>query len=301
MHKTGQIKEILLDKYIVKCVGEDKDIEATIRGNVKKSTNVLVGDLVMVEETYDKNIITKVYNRKNSLIRPPVANIDNLVIVISLDMPKPDYMLLDKELILCFSKNIKPIIVVNKIDLDDKKENLEEIEYIRKVYEKIGIDVIYTSVINDLGIDTLKSKLCNGLSAFSGNSGVGKSSIIRKIMGDMTDENIKIGDIANKTKRGKHTTKYVKLYELEESIYVLDTPGFSSYELYDIDYKTIKHYYPEFKKNNCMYDDCMHINEDEEVCDIKGKIFNGEIDLGRYDRYVKIYNKLKELDDRKYK
>lgn len=226
MHKNGQIKEILLDKYIVKCVGEKEDIEATIRGNVKKSTNILVGDLVMVEKVYDQNIITKVYNRKNSIIRPPVANIDKLVIVISIDMPKPDYMLLDKELILCFNKKIKPIIVVNKIDLDTKKENLEEIEYIRKVYEKLGIDVIYTSVKENMGIDKLKLKLYNSLSAFSGNSGVGKSSIISKIIGENDDIMPKIGDIANKTKRGKHTTKHVKLYEYENNIFVLDTPRF---------------------------------------------------------------------------
>ena len=225
MHKTGQVKEILLDKYVVKCVGETKDIEATIRGSVKKNSNVLVGDIVRVEVVYDKNIITKIYNRKNSLIRPPVANIDNLVIVISLDAPKPDYMLLDKEIILCYSKNINPIIVVNKIDLDDDKNNLEELEYIRRVYEGLGITVIYTSVKEKRGIFQIKSKLANSLSAFSGNSGVGKSSIINELIGDKDKNTLKIGDIAIKTKRGKHTTKYVKLYEEENNLCILDTPG----------------------------------------------------------------------------
>ena len=148
----------------------------------------------------------------------------------------------------------------------------------------------------------MKNEIKGYTSAFSGNSGVGKSSITKLITADIAkEEKIEIGDIGIKSKRGKHTTKYVKLYSIDNDTYILDTPGFSSYELYDIKYDEIKNYYNEFKEFHCMYDDCNHVNEDISVCCIKKEVENGKIDKARYDRYVYIYEKLKDMYDRRYK
>lgn len=286
----ARVTEILLDKYILK--SDTGIIEAFKRGNIKKN-NILVGDIVECEKSYDKYMIAKVLERKNQVIRPPVANIDQMIIVLSITNPVPDYILLDKQLVLCKSKNITPIICINKIDLSD------DLEYINQVYSKLGVKVFFVSSKENIGISELKQCLVAKVSAFSGNSGVGKSSIIKKIVGEKHD--ILVGNLGNKTNKGKHTTKYVKIYEFMEDSYILDTPGFSSYELYDINYKELKNYYEEFLTCKCDYDDCRHVLEDESVCDVKRKVNSKLIDKDRYDRYVYIYGKLKEQDDRKYK
>ena len=294
----AKVVEKLIDRYIL-ITDNNKKIDALLKGNIKKKKEILGGDIVEVEKAYDKFLITDIKERKNSFIRPPVANIDNLVIVVSLKNPVPDYMLLDKELILCNAKNITPIICINKLDLI--KDDNEEIEYVKKTYNTEA-EIIFTSAYNGNGINELFYKLKGKVSAFSGNSGVGKSSITKKLL-DLVkkEENIEIGNIGKKSNRGKHTTKAVKLYEITNSTYILDTPGFSSFELYDINYKNLKDYYKIFKNLNCEYEDCMHINEKEDVCAVKKAVALGKIDKLRYERYVYLYNKLKEIDDKKYK
>ncbi|MEG2310747.1 MAG: ribosome small subunit-dependent GTPase A [Clostridia bacterium] len=298
MHEVrARIIEILLDKYIAKDINSDCILEAVLRGNVKKNNNIVVGDIVIIKKSYDKYTIESIQNRKNLLVRPPVANIDMLVIVLSIDKPSIDYLLLDKELILCMQKNIIPLICINKMDLACNNLFLKnEIEYIKKTYE--NIDIVCTSIIQNTGIDQLKQKLAGKISAFSGNSGVGKSSITLNIIENKQD--IEIANVALKTSKGRHTTKYVKLYEIYNNTYILDTPGFSSYELFDIEYKKLKQYYSEFLKCRCDYEDCSHVNEDACVCDVKRKI-GTLIDEKRYLRYVSIYNNLKEKNIGKYR
>lgn len=290
-----KVTKILMNTYLLE--SKYNRITAVASGNIKKKGNIIVGDLVKVKESYDKYVIDEVIDRKNYFIRPPVANIDQMIIVISIKNPVPDYMLLDKEIILCLSKNIAPIICVNKIDL--LEENDKELEYIKNVYGSLGLKIVYTS-INDLSsIDSLKELLSGKVSAFSGNSGVGKSSITKMIIGEEKD--IEVGDIGKKTGRGKHTTKYVELYTISKDTYILDTPGFSSYELYGINHKELKNYYNEFNKCKCDFEDCLHVVESSSVCDVKNKVENGAIDKDRYERYVYIYTKLKEQYDRRYK
>lgn len=297
---NARVVEILLDKYMVQNTANDSIIEAYLSGNLKRKKDILVGDNIEVKRSYDKYIIEKINARKNFLIRPPVANIDELVIVLSLNSPSPDYTLLDKELILCVQKNIKPVICINKIDLKKDDISLEkEIEYIKKVYGTLDVDILEISVKENKGIENLKDCLKGKVSAFSGNSGVGKSSITKAIT--LKDDNIEIGDIGVKTNKGKHTTKYVKIYKLEKDTYILDTPGFSSYELFDINYKELKKYYFEFSNCHCDYEDCAHVNENISVCDVKQKVEEKIIDVNRYNRYVYLYNELKEKDAKKYK
>lgn len=294
----GKVTEILLDKYIVKLLDDKNEvIEVFTRGNIKKKTNILVGDIVKLERAYDKLVIIEVEARKNELIRPPVSNIDTLVIVISIYNPEPDYILLDKQIAFCISHNIEPVICVNKVDIENETV-ANNIKYIDNVYGKLGIDIVYTSAKESTGIKDLVNILENKTSAFSGNSGVGKSSITKTIVGE---DKIEVNSISQKGNRGRHTTKYVKLYEINDNTYILDTPGFSSYELYNIEAKELKNYYPEFLNCKCDYDDCNHIKEDISVCDVKRKLSDSTIDKGRYERYVYIFDKLKEKEDKKYK
>lgn len=292
----ARVKEIVLNEYILENIENNSEFKASLRGNIKRKNGILVGDLVEVEVSYDRYMIKKILPRKNSLIRPPVANIDNLVIVVSLSTPSPDFFLLDKQIVLAKFKDILPIIVINKIDLNISDITNKDLSYIKNVYGNLGFQIIEVSAKNNIGIDVLKEKLHNKISAFSGNSGVGKSSIINEIFGT----NSLTYEVAKKTNRGRHTTKHVKIYK-NEDMYVLDTPGFSSYELYDIEYKELKNYYPDFLECKCDYLDCSHVFENEKVCGVKKAINDGRIDKNRYDRYVELFKKLKDEYDRKYK
>lgn len=292
----ARVKEIVLNEYVLENIEDNSEFKASLRGNIKRKNGILVGDLVEVEVSYDRYMIKKILPRKNSLIRPPVANIDNLVIVVSLSTPSPDFFLLDKQIVLAKFKDILPIIVINKIDLNISDITNKDLSYIKNVYGNLGFQIIEVSAKNNIGIDVLKEKLHNKISAFSGNSGVGKSSIINKIFGT----NSLTFEVAKKTNRGRHTTKHVKIYK-NEDMYVLDTPGFSSYELYDIEYKELKNYYPDFLECKCDYLDCSHVFENEKVCGVKKAINDGRIDKNRYDRYVELFIKLKDEYDRKYK
>lgn len=292
----ARVKEIVLNEYILENIEDNSEFKASLRGNIKRKNGILVGDLVEVEVSYDRYMIKKILPRKNSLIRPPVANIDNLVVVVSLSTPGPDFFLLDKQIVLAKFKDILPIIVINKIDLNISDITNKDLSYIKNVYGNLGFQIIEVSAKNNIGIDVLKEKLHNKISAFSGNSGVGKSSIINKIFGT----NSLTFEVAKKTNRGRHTTKHVKIYK-NEDMYVLDTPGFSSYELYDIEYKELKNYYPDFLECKCDYLDCSHVFENEKVCGVKKAINDGRIDKNRYDRYVELFKKLKDEYDRKYK
>ena len=292
----ARVKEIVLNEYVLENIEDNSEFKASLRGNIKRKNGILVGDLVEVEVSYDRYMIKKILPRKNSLIRPPVANIDNLVVVVSLSTPGPDFFLLDKQIVLAKFKDILPIIVINKIDLNISDITNKDLSYIKNVYGNLGFQIIEVSAKNNIGIDVLKEKLHNKISAFSGNSGVGKSSIINKIFGT----NSLTFEVAKKTNRGRHTTKHVKIYN-NEYMYVLDTPGFSSYELYDIEYKELKNYYPDFLECKCDYLDCSHVFENEKVCGVKKAINDGRIDKNRYDRYVELFKKLKDEYDRKYK
>ena len=181
-----------------KCIAVDENkasYTAILAGNIKKN-KLYVGDLVDILEKSNIYVVNKIYDRKNSFIRPPVANIDAMILCVSLDMPKPDYLLLDKQITLCMKQNIEPIICLTKIDLLND-ENKSDYEYIKNVYEKNGFKVFYTSSKED-NINENMIFESDKVYAFSGNSGVGKSSIISKIIGDNT---IEIGDIAEKTNR----------------------------------------------------------------------------------------------------
>ena len=268
--------------YFVKA--EDNQIyECKARGIFRKEKiKPMIGDNVLFE--YDDNgaVITEIEPRKNSLIRPSVANIDTLIAVISAKNPCPDFLLTDKLLLMAEIRNIPPVICITKTDLSSTKE-------IHDVYKNTGYKIFEVSSKTNTGISELKSILKGKTTAFAGLSGVGKSSLLNLLI----ERNLKTGDISHKINRGKHTTRHVELFDLDIGGFVLDTPGFSSFEPDTIEENTLSLYYPEMGsyKNSCRFKGCSHINEPD--CAVKDALNNGHISEERYKNYCQIYTTLK--------
>ncbi|MBS5858457.1 MAG: ribosome small subunit-dependent GTPase A [Clostridia bacterium] len=291
----GIIIENISNLYRIKA--ENKIYEATARGKFKQNEiTPVVGDNVefeILDEENRKAVIEEIGERKVYIKRPKLANITQIIFVVSSKDPKPDLLMLDKQLAFAEFLKINSVIVLNKTDLD-KKEAFKEI---KKIYEKIGYKVIITDAKNKQGIEELKAEMKNNINAFSGNSGVGKSTLINGIFDkDITEE----GEISKRNKRGKNTTTSIKLYEIDDNTYIADTPGFSTFDISEIESKNLEKYFREFKENiiNCEFVGCTHIKE--ENCGIKTAIQEGKIDISRYNRFCKIYNELKEREERKW-
>lgn len=270
---------------------------ATARGKFKNDNfTPVVGDIATIsilDEDKKTAVIEDVQERKTYIKRPKLANITQIVFVVSIKHPKPDLLLLDKQLAFAEYLKIRPIIVLNKIDLDDKQEFIN----ISRIYESIGYKVIQTDAKMGIGIEELLLELKNNVSAFSGNSGVGKSTLINDLFKtNITEE----GEISLKNKRGKNTTTDIKLYELDSDTYIADTPGFSTFDVYEISYRELDKYFIEFRNaiDRCRYIGCSHIKEEE--CGIKSQLNKGKISKTRYENYVKIYNELKEKEEHKW-
>lgn len=290
----GIIIENISNLYRIKADNK-KIYEATARGKLKKDEIIpVVGDTVEIKiiEENKTAVIEKIQERKVFIKRPKLANMTQIVYVVSSKDPKPDLLMLDKQLAFAEFLGIKAIIVLNKTDLDERKE----FKKIKEIYEKIGYTVIETEAKNKKGIENLKKALENNMNAFSGNSGVGKSTLINAIFdNDVTQE----GEISKKNKRGKNTTTAIKLYEMGESTYIADTPGFSTFDISEIESKKLNCYFKEFKENikNCEFVGCTHIKE--ENCGVKQAINEGKITKERYERFCKIYEELKQKEERK--
>lgn len=268
----------------------NKIYDCSARGKIKNTDlSPVAGDIVTIEfQDKEENVgvIEDIEERKNYIKRPKMANLSKIILVISMKMPKPDLLLLDKQLVYAEYMNIKPIICLNKIDL----ENEDRIDKIYELYKSIGYDVIKTNAKEEIGVEEIKKCLENNITAFSGNSGVGKSTLINGIMGENITEE---GNISHKNKKGKNTTTQVNLYKIKENSYIADTPGFSTFDVNEIEKEELDKYFVEFKDylNQCEYADCSHIKE--ERCGIKKGITEGKISKERYDRYCQIYEELK--------
>lgn len=291
----GLIIENVSNLYKIKT--ENKIYEANARGRLKKEETIpVVGDRVKIQildEENNKAVIEEVLPRTTYVKRPKMSNITQLVLVVSSKNPKPDLLLLDKQLAFSEYLGITPIIVLNKTDLDKK----QDFEKIKSVYEKVGYKVIKTVAKVEEGIEELKETLKENINAFSGNSGVGKSTLINAIFkNNITQE----GEISQRNKKGKNTTTSTVIYEIDKNTYIADTPGFSTFDISEIEYKELDKYFREFKPllENCEFVGCTHIKE--ERCGIKQALEQGKVDSGRYERFCKIYEELKEKDKYKY-
>lgn len=268
----GQIIKIVSDLHIVSYNGKNYDCKC--RGKFRKDKIIpKVGDYVIFDS--GKKVIEKVLPRKNSFQRPSVANIDQAFLITSLRLPDFSLNLLDKLLVLMELHNVEPIICITKRDLLSTNE-LEKIDEALAYYKKLGYQVIYNT-----DIDKIKKLLSNKTSVFTGQTGAGKSTLLNKLNPDW---NLDTGEVSTALGRGRHTTRVVELFEIENGK-VLDTPGFSALDFYEYSNEQIRDGFIEFKDYPCIYKDCMHKNEEE--CRVKIAVNDNNIMKSRYENYLK--------------
>lgn len=256
----------------------------------------LVGDnveIAVLDEEKKVGNLEGLLTRKNSLIRPAVANVDQALVIFAAAKPDPNLNLLDRFLIMMEQKGIPTILVFNKADAAEP----EKLSELAKIYEACGYEVLTVSALKEEGISKIKEILKGKTSTVAGPSGVGKSSIINLLQSDIYMET---GSISEKIERGKHTTRHSELITIEEDTYIFDTPGFSSLYVSDMEKEELKDHFPEFSRyeGECRFLGCVHINE--PVCGVKEALKLGKIAKSRYENYQLIYEELKEKEKRKY-
>ena len=287
----------MTDKIILKSIGGfyyvksgDEIIECKAKGKFRNlSLSPLAGDIVETEFDGSTNIISKIYPRKNKFVRPPFANLDLLIMVISTVEPAPNYLVIDKMCAIARHKDVDVAIVITKTDMAQHRE-------IYDIYSQAGFPVFYTGEGEDGGLDGLRALMKGKLCAFSGNSGVGKSTLLNKLFPHLE---LETGIISKKLGRGKHTTRQVEIFLMEDCM-VADTPGFSSVELdYDnfISKTDLQHAFIEFADHigSCKFSDCSHTGE--KGCGVKAAVDSGEIPLSRYESYCTLYDRQKNIKD----
>lgn len=283
----GLIIKALSGFYYVKC--DDNTFECKARGKFRNfGESPLVGDYVDIIVDGTKGTVDKIYDRKNYLERPAVANLDKLFIVSSAVTPTPNLLLIDKMIALCEYKNIEPIIVFNKCDMSDLSPYVDK-------YAKVGYKSVECSAKKGTGISEITALLENCVSAFTGNSGVGKSSLLNVIFPELQ---LSTGEVSNKLGRGRHTTRHTELFSHKFGGYVADTPGFSSieYNLDEISFRdNLDILFTDFInfRDNCRFSDCKHIGE--KGCAVCEAAQNGLVDSDRLSSYQTIYNELKDI------
>lgn len=285
---NGLIIKDLAGSFFVTADGNSYECKA--RGKFRNDgISPLVGD--KVEFSLDSNkigVVEKIFQRKNSLIRPRVANIDKLFIVSSYQKPAPNTYLIDKITAIAEYNNIEPVIVFNKCDMGD-------FTHFIKIYKNAGLKTLCVSALTGEGIDGLVGELKDCISAFTGNSGVGKSSILNSIFGN---NNIATGEVSDKLGRGRHTTRHTELIKLHFGGYAADTPGFSAIDYDSTDYGFKEKLLNSFRDlssfdTGCKFTSCTHITEPD--CRIREALKNGQIEQSRYDSYIQLFGELKDL------
>lgn len=254
----------------------------------------LVGDDVemdILDEEMKKGNIINILERKNDLIRPAVANVDQAMIIFAAAKPAPNLNLLDRFLILMLQQKVETIICFNKTDVVTEKE----ISLLEETYRNCGYRTLFTSTFTEEGINAVKELLAHKTTVLAGPSGVGKSSIINLLS---PEANTKTGEISEKIQRGKHTTRHSELIAVGDETFVMDTPGFSSLYLEGLEKDELKEYFPEFKQydSQCRFLGCMHLNEPD--CKVKEALENGKLSKIRYKNYKDLFE---ELNNKKKK
>ena len=263
---------------------EDKVYRGIPRKKVLKKTKIYAGDYVLGNVVDPQTFaIEDVEERKNLLVRPPVANVDRAIIVVAIKNPDFDNFLLDNLLVVYEHEGVDPVIVFNKIDTLQTEEELKELEKWTSIYTNAGYDVAKVSAKTGEGIDKIKEYVKGSICILAGPSGVGKSSILSALLGI----ELETREVSEKTGRGRHTTTGVRLFKFGENSFIGDAPGFSKVDaLLFMDKKEVKDYFREFLRYTCKYPNCTHTNEPE--CGVKEAVKKGEISCERYKSYLKI-------------
>ena len=255
----------------------------------KEKRKPLVGDNVEIEIIDEEKLlgnIIEIFPRSNSLIRPASANIDQALVIFSIIKPDPNYNLLDRFLITMEKQQIPTVICFNKKDIASPEEQ----EELRMAYCKSGCEILFVSGKENQGLARLRDVLRGKTTVVAGPSGVGKSTIVNAIT---PEANMQTGEISRKIERGKHTTRHAELFAVEKDTYIMDTPGFTSLSVDEMEKEELKEYYPEFAEYEpfCKFGGCVHISE--PVCGVKDALEEGKISQIRYQNYKLIYEELK--------
>lgn len=290
----GKIVKGIAGFYYVH-VAESGLYECKAKGTFRKDKRKpLIGDNVIItvlDEAEKKGNIIEICERKNTLIRPAVANIDQALIVFAVTKPKPHFNLLDRFLVMMERKGIPVVLCFNKKDIAQDTEMRE----IQEIYASCGYPFVFTSAKEQEHIEQVKELLIGKTTAIAGPSGVGKSSLINLFQ---PAAGMETGSISEKIERGRHTTRHSELIRIEEDTYIIDTPGFSSLYVHDFEKEDLKYYFPEFApyEGTCRFQGCDHIHEPD--CGVKKALSDGKIHKVRYGNYLEMYKELNEK--RKY-
>ena len=285
--ENGVILKAISGFYYV--VAGDETIECRARGRLRREKIVpLVGDRVEITILQPgKGVLNEVLPRRNAFVRPPVANLDQLVIIAAAAIPITDPFLIDRMSVIAAHNDCDFIVCVNKCDIDSGDKLYE-------IYSRAGFNTIKTSAVTGEGISKLSELMKGKISAFTGNSGVGKSSILNALEPGFQ---IKTGEVSQKLGRGRHITRHVELYKLQNGAIIADTPGFSSFDIEGILKDDLQFGFVEFANylGDCRFKDCAHIKEPD--CGILDALESGDIHPSRHASYVRLYEQLKQIKE----
>ena len=282
--KQGVVIKGIGGNYDVACEGQILRCRASAK--IKHQKNLLAaGEYVELRITDDGGYITERLPRRNGLIRPAIANIDQLVILCSQAPPVTDPYLIDKVTVVALYQGIQPVILLNKSDLHDSVD-------LYHAYQKAGFPVLRASAVTGEGVEEVKAMLAGKISAFTGNSAIGKSSILNRIDSRF---GLQVGDMSEKIARGRHTTRHVELFQLDNGGFVADTPGFSTFDAVRMEKLTkenLQQYFPEIDRlfAQCRFSDCKHIKE--PGCVVREAVEQGAIAKSRYESYCMLYEEV---------
>ena len=256
----------------------------------KNGQSPLTGDLVEISVEKGKGMVEKILPRKNSFVRPAVANIDALVVFAANANPVTEPFLIDRVAAIAGDQEVPVILVVNKCDLDPADD-------LTRIYRNAGFPVICASAETGEGVEELRQRIAGKLTAFTGNSGVGKSSILNRLCPALA---LPVGEVSEKLGRGRHTTRHVELFRLDEDTYVADTPGFSSFDTDQMEVilkENLQYAFPDFGPyiGCCQFHDCSH--RKEPGCAVTAAVGDGRIEKSRYDSYLRLYDKASQIKE----
>ncbi|MBR5126462.1 MAG: ribosome small subunit-dependent GTPase A [Oscillospiraceae bacterium] len=286
--KTGRIIRSISGFYDVQIPG--KVVSCRARGILRKEGNSpLTGDMVEITVERGKGMVEKILPRRNSFVRPAVANVDALVVFAANVNPVTEPFLIDRVAAIAGDQEVQVVLCVNKCDLDPAVDLV-------RIYENAGFSVISTSAETGDGVEALRDMIRGKLVAFTGNSGVGKSSILNRLCPELQ---LPTGEVSEKLGRGRHTTRHVELYSLGEETYVADTPGFSSFDTDQMDVilkENLQYAFPDFGRylGDCQFHDCSH--RKEPGCAVRAALEAGQIESTRYDSYLRLYEKASQIN-----